>query len=107
MSSKIKLVQGDNYPYIKLTLTNPDGTPVDVSAAIVLVKFRAVGTTVTLTTITASNVATGTDGVVQFNFPGATLSVPPGMYEGEIEINFSGLYQTVYDVLSFAVRAQF
>ena len=107
MSEKIKLVQGDNRPYIKLTLTNPDGTIVNVSTATVLVKFRAAGSTTTLTTITCSKPNGGTDGVVMFNFPGTTLSIDPGQYEGEVEINFGGEFQTVYDVLKFSVRAQF
>lgn len=107
MSEKIKLVQGDNRPYIRLTLTNPDSTPVDVSSATVSVKFRAAGSTTTLTTIACAKPNGGADGVVLFNFPGATLNVDPGQYEGEVEIDFDGEYQTVYDVLKFAVRAQF
>ena len=65
--SVIKLVQGDNLPYIKMTLTNPDGTAVDVSSATVTVKFRAVNTTTVLSTIPCYNVGDGTDGVVKFN----------------------------------------
>lgn len=105
----IKLVRGDQRPYIKMTLTNPDGSPVDVSnpSTYVLVKFRAVNTTTTLATLTCLKVNGGADGVVSFNFPGTTLDVTPGQYEGEIEINFSGEYQTVYDVLNFVVRQQF
>jgi hypothetical protein len=105
--SVIKLVQGDNLPFIRMTLTNPDGTAVDVSTATVTVKFRAVNTTTTLSTITCTNVNTGSDGLVKFNFPGNTLNVDPGQYEGEVEINFAGLYQTVYNVLNFLVRKQF
>lgn len=107
MSEKIKLVQGDNRPYIKLTLKNPDDTVVDVSSATVVVKFRAAGSTTTLTTITCSKPNNGTDGVVIFNFPGTTLSVPAGSYEGEVEINFGNEVATVYDILKFSVRAQF
>ena len=105
--SVIKLVQGDNLPYIKMTLTNPDGTAVDVSSATVTVKFRAVNTTTVLSTIPCYNVNGGTDGVVMFNFPNSTLNVDPGQYEGEVEINFAGLHQTVYNVLNFLVRQQF
>jgi len=107
MADKIKLVQGDNRPYIRLSLKNSDNTPVDVSAATVVVKFRAAGTTQTLSTITCSKTNGGTDGVVIFNFPGTTLSVPPGSYEGEVEINFGNDIATVYDILKFSVRAQF
>ena len=107
MAEKIKLVQGDNRPYIKLTLKNPDDTVVDVSSATVNVKFRAVGSTTTLTTITCSKPNGGSDGVVIFNFPGTTLSVEPGAYEGEVEIDFGNDVATVYDILKFSVRAQF
>ena len=107
MSKIIKLVQGDQRPYIKMELINADGTALDVSAATVLVKFRAANTTTVLSTMTCQNVNTGSDGLVVFNFPGTTLSVPAGEYEGEVEINFAGEYQTVYDVLQFVVRQQF
>lgn len=105
--STIKLVQGDNRPYIRLTLTNADGSAVDVSAADVVVKFRAAGTTEVLSTFVCAKPNGGADGVVVFNFPGASLDVPAGQYEGEVEIDFGGEYQTVYDVLRFAVRAEF
>jgi hypothetical protein len=107
MSNTIKLVQGDNLPYIRIALKNADGTPMDVSNATVVVKFRASGTTVTLSVLTCSLVGDGTDGLVVFNFPGETLSVPAGSYEGEIEIDFDGLIQTVYNLLKFQVREDF
>jgi len=107
MSDKIKLVQGDNRPYIKLTLKNSDNTAVDVSSATVVVKFRAAGSTTTISTISCSKPNGGTDGVVIFNFPGTTLNVSPGSYEGEVEINFGNDVATVYDILKFSVRAQF
>lgn len=107
MTERIKLVQGDNLPYIKLGLTNADGTALDVSDGVVTVHFRAAGSTTTLSVLTCTNVNDGTDGLVQFNFPGTTLDVPEGQYEGEITIDFTGLVQTVYSVLKFTVRADF
>lgn len=107
MSNIIKLVQGDQRPYIKMTLTNADGTALDVSSATVVVKFKAANTTTVLSTIPCVYLTDGKDGIVVFNFPGTTLSVPAGQYEGEVEINFQGSYQTVYDVLNFIVRQQF
>lgn len=107
--SVIKLVQGDNRPYIKMTLTNADGSAVDVSnsSTIVQVLFRQAGTSAVLSTITCTKPNGGADGIVQFNFPGTTLSVTPGSYEGEIQITFGSEIQTVYDVLKFYVRQQF
>jgi hypothetical protein len=107
MSNTIKLVQGDNLPYIRIALKNADETPLDVSSATVAVKFRAAGTTTTLSTLNCSFVTDGTDGLVLFNFPGTTLNVDAGSYEGEIEINFVGQIQTVYNLLKFTVREDF
>jgi len=44
---------------------------------------------------------------VRFGFPGNTLDVEQGVYEGEIEISFNGQIQTVFDVLKFYVRQDF
>ena len=107
MSEKIKLVQGDNRPYIRLTLTNSDGTAVDVSGATVVVKFRQAGSSTILSSLPCAKPNGGNDGIVIFNFPGTTLNVTPGAYEGEVEINFGNDVATVYDVLKFMVRAQF
>jgi hypothetical protein len=110
MTEKIKLVQGDNLPYIRLTLTDPTtGAAINLSDSGVAVKvyFRAANTTAILNTITCEKISGGTAGQVRFNFPNGVLDVPPGPYEGEVEINFGGQYQTVYDVLKFNVRSQF
>jgi hypothetical protein len=107
MTDRIKLVQGDNLPYIRLTLKHATGLPIDVSAATVQMYFRAKGTTTVLSTIACTKPNGGTDGVVIFNFSGTALNVDPGYYEGEIELNYSGTKQTVYDTLQFQVRAQF
>lgn len=110
MAEKIKLVQGDSLPSIRLTLTDPiDGVAVDLSdpTTVVKVYFRAVGSAQVLSTITCSKVGGGTTGVVRFDFSGDVLNVPPGPYEGEIEIDFDGAKQTVYDKLKFFVREDF
>lgn len=107
MSDKIKLVSGDNRPYITLTLKDADGTPINLSGTTVRIYFRAAGTTTVLSTLPCSLVSGGTTGQVTFNFPGTALDVPAGAYEGEIEIDFGAENQTVYDVLKFQVREQF
>jgi hypothetical protein len=108
MADKIKLVQGDTRPYVRVALKDLDGIPIDVSTATVRFKFRAAGSTTTLFVEDCSKPQGGTDGVVLFNFPPGSLSVPPGPYEGEIEIAYSATdIQTVYDLLKFSVRAQF
>jgi hypothetical protein len=108
MSGKIKLVQGDTRPYIRLTLKDADSAVINVSSAVVKIKFRATGTNTTLFTITALKPNGGSDGVVVFGFPPGALNIEPGPYEGEIEIDFGdGEVQTVYDTLKFTIRAQF
>lgn len=110
MAEKIKLVQGDSLPYITLTLTDPStGEIINVSDAdvIVRVKFRAAGSDTVLSTIVCEKVGGGSTGKVRFNFSGGVLNVEPGLYEGEVEIDFDGQIQTVYDVLKFNVRQQF
>jgi hypothetical protein len=109
MSSRIKLVKNDNRPDIELTLTNQaTGAAIDVSAATVVVKFRAEGGSEVLAELACTNVTEGDDGKVTFNFPDATLDVDPGNYEGEIEITHeNGDKQTVYEVLKFTVRDEF
>mgnify|MGYP000048732030 CR=1 FL=1 len=107
MLERIKLVQGDNLPYIRLTLRHANGEPMDVSGATVKMYFRERGTTTVTSTIICTKPTGGHDGVVVFNFYGSTLNVNPGYYEGEIEVDYSGLKQTVYNTLQFHVRAQF
>jgi len=107
MTEKIKLVAGDNRPYIKLTLRDADGNAINLENTTVRVYFRAVGSDTVLSTITCNMINGGRDGQVSFNFTGNTLDVEPGPYEGEVEIDFGGELQTVYDVLKFQVRQQF
>lgn len=108
MASKaIQLVQGDNLPFVQVALTNADGSVLDVSSATVVLKFRAVGQTTLLVTIPCTPVTDGSDGKVKFYFPGDTLNVSQGAYEGEISASFDGLKQTVYETLKFTVRAKF
>jgi hypothetical protein len=106
----IRLVEGDERPVIVLTLTDDNtGSPIDLSLSttVVTIKFREAGTTTLLSTISTSKLSGGTTGQVQFDFTGGVLNVNPGMYEGEIVINFNGQVQTVYDTLRFTVRENF
>ncbi len=106
----IRLVEGDEKPVIVLTLTDDQtGSPIDLSLSttVVTIKFREAGTTTLLSTIATSKLSGGTTGQIQFNFTGGVLDVDPGMYEGEIVINFNGEVQTVYDTLRFTVRENF
>lgn len=106
----IRLVAGDERPVVILTLTDDiTGGVIDLSAAstTVLIKFKAAGGSNILSAITCTKLSGGTTGQVQFDFTGGVLDVDPGSYEGEIQINYNGQIQTVYDVLRFTVRDNF
>lgn len=129
MAEKIKLVQGDTRPQIKVVITDDTtGNIVDISGSNVLMKFRATGTTTTLFTLTGylqsgiedadGNVTlsavgeayalAGSGGRVAFQFLTGQLNIDPGTYEGEIEVTFSdSSIQTVYVPIKFQLRAQF
>jgi hypothetical protein len=106
----IRLTAGDEKPLIVVTLTDDlTGQPIDLSLSttVVSVKFRKAGTTTLLSTISCTKLSGGTTGQVQFGFSGGVLDVDPGMYEGQIVVNFNGDNQTVYDTLRFTVRDSF
>jgi hypothetical protein len=109
MSSVIKLVQNDNLPEVTLTLKDKrTDEPIDLSASTttVVVKFRERGSSTVLSVLSCSKVD-AVNGVVRFGFPASTLDVEEGNYEGEIEISFNGLIQTIFDLLYFYVRKDF
>lgn len=106
----IKLVSGDNLPNVQVTLTNETtGLPIDLSPAntLITVKMRALGTTTVLATLQGSLVNTGTDGLMQFGFPGSALNVPAGAYEFQISVSFNGNIETVYETLKAQIRTAF
>lgn len=106
----IRLVSGDERPVIVLTLTDDTtGAPIDLSAVstTVSLKFRKAGTTTLLSTINCTKLSGGVGGQVQFYFGSGELDVDPGMYEGEVQINFAGDIQTVFETLRFTVRDNF
>jgi hypothetical protein len=129
MAEKIKLVQGDTRPQIKVVITDDTtGSIVDISGSSVLMKFRATGTTTNLFTLTGylqsgiedadGNVTqsavgetyaiAGSGGRVAFQFLTGQLNIDPGTYEGEVEVTFSdSSIQTVYVPIKFQLRAQF
>ncbi len=108
MAEKIKLVQGDTYPQVKVTLTDENsGQPIDLTGATVTLHFRAVGGTSALFSRNGFvNPQTATNGEAIFQWHTGDLSIPAGDYEGEIEAVWSGTgaRQTAYELLKFKVR---
>lgn len=109
MSDPIKLVRGDNRPFIKVRLFQSDGTLLDVSAEqiVVTINLRSVTTEDILSVLPCVKLNGGVGGEVRFNVPGATLDMVAGAYEGEVVVSFNGDKQTVYDRLKFQVRNRF
>lgn len=108
MAEKIKLVQGDTYPQIKITLTDQStGLPIDLTGATVNLHFRVVGSTTKLFSRSGVvNVGTAAQGKAIFTWQPGDLDIAAGDYEGEVEIYWAntGARQTVYDLLKFRVR---
>lgn len=126
MSAKIKLVQGDTRPQIKVVISDDTtGELVNVNGAQIRLKYRASGTDAVLATMngvalpgreledgtidtTAPYNLAGVGGRVAFQLAAAATNQDPGQYEGEIEVTFAdGTIQTVYAPLKFTLRAQF
>lgn len=105
--SAIKLVAGDTLPLVQLALLNADGSIMNVSGATVNLKFRLAGSSPILATLVCAQPNGGADGIVQFNFPGTTLAVPAGNYEGEITIHFGADIQTIFTTIPFIIRDHF
>lgn len=125
MADKIKLVQNDTRPQINLSLTDDtDGTPIDISGAVVRMNFREVGGATIKETLTLG-LLTGlvnADGSITSTAPydvagkggrcyiawGLTTLDTVGDFEGEVFITFGdGGVQTLFDTLKFKVRDDF
>ena len=119
----INLVARDTKPEVNLTLKDsntaaagltldPDDSstwaPIDITNPSIKVKFRALGSSSGLDTMTCTKVAPYTDGACYMPWNADTLDVSAGTYEGEIEITYTnGSIWTIFDRLKFKVRADF
>ena len=119
----INLVAGDTKPEINLTLKDsntavsgqtldPDDSStwavIDITDPTIRVKFRLLGGTSILDTMTCVKVAPFTNGECYMPWNADTLDVAAGTYEGEVELTYtSGAILTLYDRLKFKVRDDF
>lgn len=106
MAEKIKLVQGDTRPQVRLALTDENaGEVLDLTGATVTLHFRAVGESTSLFS-RQGYVLDAPNGIAVISWQTGDLDVPAGEYEGEIEVYWAstGARQTVYDLLKFKVR---
>ena len=103
----LNFVRGDTAPQIQLTLTDDvTGLPLNLTGATVSLHVRAVNTTV-LSFTRAATILTPLDGVCVIAWGETDLMVAPGNYEAEVEVYYAetGIRETIYDLLSFVVRA--
>lgn len=119
----IRLVANDTKPEIHFTLLDsntpvsglnldPDDSstwqPIDITGAVVRVRFRALGAEETLDVLNCVNVLPYEDGKCYLLWNADTLAVDAGTYEGEIELEYSdGRKLTLFDKLKFKVRGDF
>ena len=119
----INLVAGDTKPEINLTLKDSntaasgqtldedDSTTwaiIDITDPTIKVKFRLLGATSILDTMTCVKVAPTTGGQCYMPWNSDTLAVSAGTYEGEIELTYTdGSILTLFDRLKFKVRDDF
>ena len=115
------LVKGDTLPQLNLTIRDSnlaasgatlDDTdsstwaPIDVTGAVVRLKFKALGSTTIKETLIFS-VRNPVEGDVFLTWPAAALDTA-GTFTGEIEVTYpDGGVQTVYDQLKFKVREDY
>ncbi len=108
MTTRIKLVQGDTFPSIRVTLTDEtSGAPIDLTGATVTMHFRAVGEAAPLFSLVATVYPSeAVLGKAVFTWGPTSLNQTPGDYEGEVEVYWasSGARQTVYEFLKFRLR---
>jgi hypothetical protein len=120
---EINLVAGDTKPEINLTLKDsntaaagltldPDDSTtwgiIDISDPTVTVKFRLLGGSTVLDTMTCVKVAPYTNGACYMPWGADTLAVSAGTYEGEISLTYtSGGILTLFDRLKFKIRDDF
>lgn len=110
MTERIKLVQGDTGPQIRLTLTeDSNDSPIDLTGASVAVHFRAVGSdTVLFTRLAYIPPLSAASGVCFLIWNTGDLNQEPGDYEAEVEvIRQTGERETVYELLKFRLRGDF
>jgi len=107
----IYLVKDDNGTQVECLITREDtGAAVNIDGAVARLKFRKKRTTTILFTLT-NTFTTSADlvaGKALFEFSGANLDQPAGLYEGEVEVTFpNGNIETVFEIIEFQIRDDF
>lgn len=104
MSGKILAVQGDSLPLVTLTITDTDDNLVSLQGCTGAVAYMRMVGGETITPIAVA--VDAVNGTLAFDFSNGELA-EAGDFEIEIELDFSGLKQTLYRPLRMKVRPQF
>lgn len=109
MAETIKLVQGDNSPQLKLTLTDSTtNSPIDLTGATVTLHVKPRDSSVLSFSRPATiiNSQDAQAGVCYIVWSNTDLDRAAGLYDAEIEMFWSntGIRETIYDLLTIQIR---
>lgn len=109
MAETIKLVQGDNAPQLKLTLTDSTtNSPIDLTAATVTLHVKPKDSSVLSFSRPATiiNSQDAQAGICYIVWNNTDLDRAAGYYDAEIEIVWTptGIRETIYDMLVLLIR---
>lgn len=105
----LRLVQNDRLPDVQLRLTDAvTGAVIDISTGTTTVTahIRAAGSTTIKESIALTKPNGGSDGVVRLSWTATALDTA-GDFEAELEIDYNGSKQTLFDVIPITIRPQF
>lgn len=109
MTERIKLVQNDTGPQIRITLTDQvTGEPIGLAGATVTVHFRASESdTVLFSRLAYIPPNLASTGVCFLVWNEGDLDREPGDYEAEVEVvRSTGERETIYEMLKFRLRGE-
>jgi hypothetical protein len=105
----LAFVKGDTRSYIALQLRYADGTPVNLAGNlnVVRVAFYAPESQAVAFEVVAEKVDGGLDGRLRVRLPAIGDGAVSGRLVGQVQIDFDGETQTIYERLSVFVREPF
>lgn len=109
MAETIKLVQGDNAPQLKLTLTDSTtGDPINLTGATVTLHVKPKDSSILSFSRPATILTTqdGVAGICYIQWSNTDLDRAAGYYDAEVELYWagSGVRETIYDMLVILIR---
>lgn len=105
----LTFVKGDTRSYIALQLRYANGTPVNLAGDlnVVRVAFYSPDSQAVAFEVVAEKVDGGLDGRLRVRLPAVDDGAISGRLVGQVQIDFDGETQTIYERLSVLVREPF